>query len=268
MNISKLTFPISLISLFALVFLAKASIDYTHQHTNDLTSSNPNAADIGFAQDMAVHHNQAVEMSELAISRGTDQVKLWGARIRGIQLQEIGRFMGWLDIWNAPHIASDPMVWMNDDSNISRSMDKNSSTDMNHDHSHHHNDIIVAMGMATPDEMNQLRSLTGEAFDVLFLQLMIRHHQGGVLMAQAGIDKAATYTVRNVCKVIAQGQSKEIFDMAMLLKARGEEMLPFGVPTPDKMKYPSSNPSSNPHGHHHKHHAAVTKVVKEQPSKS
>lgn len=181
----------------------------------------PQAADIGFAQDMAVHHGQAVEMSDLAQRQGTDIIKAWGAKIGEAQAQEIGRFFGWLDVWNASHVAKEPMAWMHDKDAHAH----------HHDHSKHQ-DITVAMGMATVEEMNRLRALEGEAFDILFLQLMIRHHQGGVIMAQAGVERAATDTVREMCNVIARGQSKEIFDMAVLLRAKGGEMLPFGVPSP------------------------------------
>lgn len=192
--------------------------------TAAIANAHPNPADIGFAQDMAIHHSQAVELSELATKLGSPEIQAWGARIGSAQAQEIGRFYGWLDIWDEAQVSANPMDWMHADSD-------------HHNHRGHHDqhgnhadtDITVAMGMATPEDMNRLRALTGEAFDVLFLQLMIRHHQGGVLMAQAGIDKAATLLVRNMCRVIAAVQSKEIFDMGILLRAKGGEPLPYAM---------------------------------------
>lgn len=174
-------------------------------------SEKPNAADIGFAQDMAAHHAQAVEMSILAKSKGGPLVQNFGFLIGDSQTVEIGRFFGWLETWKQPTTNKEPMLWMHEDG---------------HDPSVPAN---IAMGMASQFEMNRLHQLNGDEFDALFLQLMIRHHQGGVDMANAAIKKANTQLVKHVCKVIAYMQGKEIIKMGGVLKAMGKNPLPYPV---------------------------------------
>jgi uncharacterized protein (DUF305 family) len=81
-------------------------------------------------------------------------------------------------------------------------------------------------GMATEEELAALRSLDGTAFDVEFLRLMMRHHQGGLGMAEYAVEHAGTAVVRTLAKAIAESQTAETTLMADMLSARG------GIPLP------------------------------------
>ena len=81
-------------------------------------------------------------------------------------------------------------------------------------------------GMASGAELTRLRSLTGSAFDVEFLQLMIRHHEGGRPMAQYGAAHAAVPAVRRLATTIADTQAAETQTLTAMLTARGGAPLP------------------------------------------
>jgi uncharacterized protein (DUF305 family) len=133
------------------------------------------SVDAGFAWDMSRHHLQGVEMANLAPGRSQDPVILSLAfDISATQTNQVGRMQGWLSLWGLPNTSSrPPMEWM--DGVVSgHSMD---GMDMS-------TPGALMPGMATEQELDQLHSLSGTAFDVQFLRLMIRHHQGGLKMAQ------------------------------------------------------------------------------------
>jgi uncharacterized protein (DUF305 family) len=81
-------------------------------------------------------------------------------------------------------------------------------------------------GMATEEELANLRSLHGPAFDVEFLRLMIRHHQGGLEMAQYATTHGETDVVRTLAKSIADSQTAETGLMTGMLADRGGTPLP------------------------------------------
>jgi uncharacterized protein (DUF305 family) len=81
-------------------------------------------------------------------------------------------------------------------------------------------------GMATEDELARLRSLSGTEFDVEFLRLMTRHHQGGFDMAEYAAANAAVPAVRSLARSIADGQSAEVQLMVRMLTERGGTPLP------------------------------------------
>ncbi|SDY85727.1 protein of unknown function [Modestobacter sp. DSM 44400] len=81
-------------------------------------------------------------------------------------------------------------------------------------------------GMSTEEELAHLRSLSGPAFDVNFLQLMIRHHQGGSAMAQDGAQHASQTVVRRLARSIAETQAAETQTMVEMLEVRGGSPLP------------------------------------------
>jgi len=81
-------------------------------------------------------------------------------------------------------------------------------------------------GMATSDEIAKLKSLRGAESDTYFLQLMVRHHQGGAPMMQYAAENATNPVVRNFASKMAQAQESEIAVMTQMLAERGAEPLP------------------------------------------
>jgi uncharacterized protein (DUF305 family) len=80
--------------------------------------------------------------------------------------------------------------------------------------------------MATPGELDELRTLSGAELDTRFLQLMIRHHSGGVPMAEYAVAHADTDVVRLLAQKIVDSQSAEVLTMEQMLRERGGSVLP------------------------------------------
>jgi uncharacterized protein (DUF305 family) len=86
--------------------------------------------------------------------------------------------------------------------------------------------VGVMPGMATRTELNRLKGLTGRTAEVYFLQLMIRHHEGGVQMAEALLPLSTRNEVMSMAQKIVDGQKGEIKLMTDLLRHRGAQPLP------------------------------------------
>ncbi len=173
------------------------------------------SVDAGFARDMSRHHLQAVEMANLALDRSTDaEVRQLAFDISATQTNQVGRMQGWLALWGLPLTSGEVMGWMSDGT---------SGHDMTHMDG---TGGAVMPGMATEDELATLRSLSGTAFDVMFLQLMTRHHQGGLEMAEYGAEHAELAAVRQLSRSIAETQTAETTTMESMLRARGGTPLP------------------------------------------
>ncbi|XVQ88591.1 DUF305 domain-containing protein [Microbispora siamensis] len=193
------------------VLLAAAvlALFFTRQATPGDTS--PEA---GFARDMGVHHAQAVEMSFILRDKTSDQaLRSLAYDIITTQSTQRGIFMGWLQQWGLDQSSGRPaMAWMA---------------------GHGHGGAATTAptpgtmpGMATEEEMNRLRQATGRDAEVLFLQLMIRHHQGGVEMAEGLLKLSDRDEVRALAQHIVDGQNAEIRTMTDLLAKRGAQPLP------------------------------------------
>jgi len=76
-------------------------------------------------------------------------------------------------------------------------------------------------GMASGAEVRKLQAMSGKAMDVFFLQLVLRHHQGGAPMARWGAAHASTDYVRNAAQKMVDAQGAEIVLMERLLRERG-----------------------------------------------
>jgi len=171
------------------------------------------SVDAGFSRDMANHHLQGVEMANLALALSQDDaVRGLAFDISATQTNQAGRMQGWLSLWGIPLTGGEPMAWMSDGGHSGHDMDMGMGG--------------LMPGMATEEELAGLRGLSGPAFDVEFLRLMIRHHQGGKDMAEYAAEHADIAVVRDLAGTIAESQSAETALMTDMLAARGGTPLP------------------------------------------
>lgn len=169
--------------------------------------------DAGFARDMALHHQQAVEMSFIVRDSTDDEdVRRLAYDIANTQANQRGMLLGWLDLWKLPKVESgvEPMAWMPMDTRMGAG----------HAMFEPHDGALME-GMATTAELERLRKARGKAAEVLYLQLMTDHHKGGVMMARGCVDLCAAGTERDLAQGMVTAQESEIRLMADLLKERG-----------------------------------------------
>jgi uncharacterized protein (DUF305 family) len=168
------------------------------------------SVEAGFLRDMTLHHSQAVEMSMILRNRTEDeQFQFLVTDIALTQQSQIGMMDGWLMLWDLSLSSSEPaMTWMD------------------------HPVEGLMPGMATPEQVESLRTLPVDEAEVLFLQLMIRHHQGGVEMAQGYLDRGDQENVTAFAENVVFIQDSEITNMNQMLEARGEE--PITDPLPEQ----------------------------------
>jgi uncharacterized protein (DUF305 family) len=183
----------------------------TKHGTSTTAAAKPTAVDIGFARDMATHHQQAITMAAYVRDNSSDpNIVVLAYDIESSQTIQMGEMTGWLDTWNLTRYTAHPMVWMGAE------------------HAEHVVDGLMP-GMATPAQMTKLTSLHGKALDVLFLQLMIHHHQGGLSMAQFAEQHSNLGYIRTLAGSIIASQSSEIVQMEQMLRQLGGAPLPAPV---------------------------------------
>ncbi|MFC5996565.1 DUF305 domain-containing protein [Pseudonocardia hispaniensis] len=180
------------------------------------SQSVPGPVDIGFAQDMTVHHQQAVEMASWERDHTTDPaLQQLAYDIESTQTEQIGRMQGWLGLWGTSAFpVGGHMAWMGEGSG--------------HDHGGAAAPTAVATmpGMASTEDLRAMRAATGNELDVLFLQLMLRHHEGGVPMLQYAAERAQVPEVRNLAAQMLRAQTSESEYLTHLLTERGGQPLP------------------------------------------
>jgi uncharacterized protein (DUF305 family) len=124
----------------------------------DLSGVRHTAADVRFMQGMIGHHAQALEMTALVPARtAREEMRLLAARIEVSQKDEITLMQEWL---------------------------KERGESVPDLHAHHAAGATLMPGMLTAQEMARLADATGAGFDRLFLELMIRHHEGALVMVK------------------------------------------------------------------------------------
>ena len=161
--------------------------------------SDHNAQDMNFARNMVPHHQQAITMSDLALSRSTNaQVQGLATRIKAAQGPEISLMQGWLKTWGA-------------------------ATSGHGDHGGGMGGMGTGgermPGMVSGASMAALGSASGPGFDRLFLQGMIAHHRGAVDMANVQLRDGKFAPAKQLAGRIIDSQEKEIAEMEQLLGA-------------------------------------------------
>lgn len=199
-----------LVLLAAALLAAAGTVGYALGHRDGAPATD--SAEAGFARDMITHHSQAVRMAITARDRITDPtMRTICLDIITGQSGQIGAMQGWLDAWGLTQSDPDqtPMAWM---------------TAGEHGSSHGMagmDDTEAMPGMATQAQLDRLEQLTGRAEEVLFLRLMIKHHEGGVTMARAGASRVGPSYEEQLARSILESQTSEITAMQDLLRARG-----------------------------------------------
>lgn len=135
-------------------------------------------------------------MALLARDRTADPiVKALATDILLTQQNQIGQMLGWLNVWGLPATGTaPPMTWMDGapaGAMPGMAMDGRMSR------------------LATPEELAQLEAASGDAANRLFLELMIRHHQGAIPMATAAVERSGNAQVRTLAEAIVAAQQSE-----------------------------------------------------------
>lgn len=159
------------------------------------TAAEFNHADVRFAQMMIPHHEQAVEMAELADGRAGEEVQALAEEIEAAQGPEIEQMNDLLESW-----GEEPMDDMG-------GMDHDGMDGMD--------------GMMSEQQMADLEQAEGDAFDTMFLEMMIEHHEGAIAMAETEIEKGANPEAQELAQEIIDAQRAEIEQMNDMLGTDG-----------------------------------------------
>jgi uncharacterized protein (DUF305 family) len=163
------------------------------ESTGSTDQAEHNDQDITFAQGMIPHHQQAIDMAEMAAEKASSaEVKDLASRIQAAQDPEIQQLTDMLEKWGAP---TEPTMTGESDM---PGMD--------------HGDMS-GEGMMTDEEMQQLEGATGAEFDRMWVQMMIKHHQGAVDMAKTELEQGSNAEAKDLAQKIIDAQEAEIKEM-------------------------------------------------------
>lgn len=163
--------------------------------TSASSSAAHNEADVEFTSTMIGHHRQAVAMAELVEGR-TDNAELiaLASRIEKAQDAEIGQMEDRLESWGVD----------------------TSDLDDSHENMGHGGHSAMP-GMLSPDQMTALRDARGTEFDRLWLEGMIRHHEGAIAMADAVLADGVDPATKALAQEVKRTQQAEIDQMKGML---------------------------------------------------
>jgi uncharacterized protein (DUF305 family) len=179
---------------FAFITLSACSSSDSSTDASDtsaVANQSFNDDDVMFAQMMIPHHEQAIEMADIALDptiEASDAVRELATEIKNAQDPEIAFMKDVLTKWNKP-----------------------TEMDASMDHSE------MMEGMLSLDELNALGALRGTAFDTAWLEAMIRHHEGAITMANDLIESGINQELINLGREIITAQQAEIEAMKALL---------------------------------------------------
>lgn len=163
------------------------------------SSSDFNDADVTFVQGMIPHHEQAVEMADLALKNAdSEDVRALAEQIKGAQDPEIKSMKGFLEDWGK------------EESKDSGGMDGMGESEMGDSGS---------TGMMSDEEMADLEAASGAEFDKMFLEMMMEHHEGAISMAETEQADGESSDAKDLAGKIIKAQKAEITEMKALLES-------------------------------------------------
>ena len=185
--------PLTRVILIAALLVGLLAFGYRWGHSNG--GEEFNKVDIGYLQDMRVHHEQAVTMAILYVmsAQGTDATLREIAReIIVDQSIDNGRMIELLRIFGKPEANETDigMDWMGMPSQLEE-----------------------MPGMATDAQLRDLAKSTGTDADNLFIDLMKAHHEGGIHMAEFAMHNAINDEVVKMATATVAAQQSEIIDL-------------------------------------------------------
>lgn len=181
----------SFVALTALVGCSSSDSSTTNTDNVQTADQAFNNDDVMFAQMMIPHHEQAIEMSDIALDPTTGAssiVSELATEIKNAQDPEIAFMKSVLTKWNQPL-------------SMESSMDHSEMMD----------------GMLTLDELEALGALRGAEFDTAWIEAMIRHHEGAIKMADDIIKSGINEELIKLGRDIITAQQIEIDAMKALL---------------------------------------------------
>lgn len=191
----KLTITAAVLSAVALLAGCGNDGGAGHENMPGMSASAPaseqaeaNQTDITFAQSMIPHHEQAIDMAELAADRAMDkQVIDLAKQLEQAQGPEVKTMKQWLDQWGAG---------------------------MQMQHGGHGG----MPGMMSDQDMTMLEPAQGAEFDRMWLRMMIEHHEGAIEMARTELKDGSYPAAQQLARAIVDAQQSEIDTMTKLLK--------------------------------------------------
>lgn len=194
-----------------------AGVFWQSQRDDDGQRVTPSITDVGFAQDMSAHHDQAILMSNSLPADVGPEIRGLAARMVAAQTAEVATLRGWLTWFSEPVTADRPMAWMAGHASGHTGHPDGSST----------SEQPPMPGLASTDDLTRLAGSHGHDAEILFLQLMIRHHRGGMTMATAAYnDPRASSATKQMALTMLGEQGDEVGQMSLLLRARNAAPLP------------------------------------------
>lgn len=204
----------------ALILLAIAALAFAVGRFSTFGSQGPgtpgtDSPEAGFSRDMQVHHAQAIQMAmEIYRKTDDDELRVLAYDIATGQAAQRGEMYDWLVQWGLSQSGGPMMQWMqaSDEGHAHGDTDGEPMTD---------EEAREAMGMATDAELATLEEATGQEADCLFLELMIRHHEGAIPMAEALLELGSDPRALQVAGSIEAGQTAEIDAMRSIQERVG-----------------------------------------------
>lgn len=160
--------------------------------------------DSGFARSMLLHHAQAIQMSMMMRDAASPEIQALAQSIIMKQTREMGVMEGWLTAWNEPvMLDGPPMAWVENATNVRHLDDQLYQAQCKADGG-------AMAGVATPEQLEELKNASGTEKEIIFLELMLAHHRAAIPMAWFANRNGEASLVKALASSMIREQGMEI----------------------------------------------------------